>query len=526
MGLLSAHAQDEEPIVSQPAGTLKTMSTYSFSYFYDSVWEMLDGEYQDGVATQLVYAEDGKTVYIKNPITHLPLGTWIKGTIEDGKLVIDTPQTIGVTESSENAGTKNVWTVNRMKTEQDEWDDDILVIDIDETKLTFNITDNGLEMEGGEGVALGLCLNGEFYEYGESEIKYNSFNAEKAVAPETAEFKPWSLQYGSPSFRVGHPIEVAVSGNDIYMKGIWADFPNLAVKGVIDGDKVRVPSDQYFGEFADGNVHYLLFMSNSYVKEDTYIKLHKTTSEDLVFDYDRADNSLALVNTEFNIMVRRGNTDGFETTEPEEIMLNPTMRQNTPYVNPLPPTYYDNFYTVFENNGNPFVMLEFSVKPFDENGNVLGAENITYSVWADNFKVTFSADKAPNYENLPEATDELPLSFVNKWGMANAGDNIFTRRRIQVFDTFLDKIGVQVNFTDPTTKQKYSSKIAYYYPNTQETTIEDDPTGIDNVTKDRKVVSKAYYNLSGARVTESFKGLCIEKVTFSDGTTTTIKTVK
>lgn len=68
MGFSSVLASEEEPISSQPEGTLKTMSTYSYSSYYDSFWEILEGEYQDGVATQFVYAADGETVYLKNPI--------------------------------------------------------------------------------------------------------------------------------------------------------------------------------------------------------------------------------------------------------------------------------------------------------------------------------------------------------------------------------------------------------------------------------------------------------------------------
>lgn len=108
MSVFNAQASYEEPITSQPEGTLKTLSTFSYSSYYDDVWEMLDGEYQDGIATQFVYAEDGQTVYLKNPITHLPLNTWIKGSIVDGKFIIDTPQTIGVTTSSENPNEKKL----------------------------------------------------------------------------------------------------------------------------------------------------------------------------------------------------------------------------------------------------------------------------------------------------------------------------------------------------------------------------------------------------------------------------------
>lgn len=417
-----------------------------------------------------------------------------------------------------------------MKGAEDEYGDKIWVLDIDETKIDFNITDKGFEMAGDENVAIGLCFNNEFYMYAESEIIYSSFNAEKPVAPTDAEYKPWSLQYGTPNFRIGHKIQATISGNDIYVKGFWSNAPEAVAKGTIDGDKVRFASDQYIGEFANQNeengMHFLVFMSNGVITADTYLKAYKATADDIVFDFNRADNSLIVTDPDCNILIRTGNTEGFETVEPLAAMLNPSARQNTPYVRPLPPTFYSDFYSEFPNNGNPFVMLEFSVKPFDEDGNILASEDLTYSVWADDLKVTFSAEKAPNYENLPDATDELPLSFVNKWGMANAGDNIFTRRRIQVFDKFEEKIGVQINFTDPETKEKKSSKIAYYNPTTKEITFEERTVGINDATTDFKIVDTAYYNMNGVRVNENFNGLCIKKITYSNGSVKIEKCVR
>lgn len=80
---------------------------------------------------------------------------------------------------------------------------------------------------------------------------------------------------------------------------------------------------------------------------------------------------------------------------------------------------------------------------------------MTYSVWVDDRKVVFDSEDAPNYRDLPAPTDELSLDFTNKWGMSYVGDNIFSRRRIQVIEQGWDKIGTQVNFINPETERNF-----------------------------------------------------------------------
>lgn len=71
------------------------------------------------------------------------------------------------------------------------------------------------------------------------------------------------------------------------------------------------------------------------------------------------------------------------------------------------------------------------------------------------------------------------------------------------------------------------SSYGNYHPSTQEITYEEAATnGISNSTTDLKVANTAYYNLNGTRVNDNFKGLCIKKVTYSDGTVETEKSIR
>ena len=43
---------------------------------------------QDGGFVRIVFAPDGKTVYIQNIISRAATGAWVRGTIEDGKILV------------------------------------------------------------------------------------------------------------------------------------------------------------------------------------------------------------------------------------------------------------------------------------------------------------------------------------------------------------------------------------------------------------------------------------------------------
>ena len=78
---VSMSALASEPITEQPAGTLKNYSRVGNSVVYDYENGMYVA-YQEGKVS-IVYAEDGKTVYMKDPLYAMAYGTWVEGTLSD-----------------------------------------------------------------------------------------------------------------------------------------------------------------------------------------------------------------------------------------------------------------------------------------------------------------------------------------------------------------------------------------------------------------------------------------------------------
>ena len=86
-------SENEDLIVEQPEGKVYK-NLYSYAEGFYSMWGVIFDGKKDGVARDLVIADDG-TFYIQNPMTFFPTNSWIKGhrTVGD-TVVVKLPQII------------------------------------------------------------------------------------------------------------------------------------------------------------------------------------------------------------------------------------------------------------------------------------------------------------------------------------------------------------------------------------------------------------------------------------------------
>ena len=78
-------------IRQQPAGTHRLYmrsggATYAPIYFQTVT--------QDGIATEVVFSEDGTKAYFKNIISHAATDTWVEGDVADGKITVPLGQVV------------------------------------------------------------------------------------------------------------------------------------------------------------------------------------------------------------------------------------------------------------------------------------------------------------------------------------------------------------------------------------------------------------------------------------------------
>ena len=71
-------------ISEQPEGELKIYQRSGGAIY--NMWGYIFSTYQDGGAMQMVFADDGKTVYLKDPISQAVANTWVRAELsDDGK---------------------------------------------------------------------------------------------------------------------------------------------------------------------------------------------------------------------------------------------------------------------------------------------------------------------------------------------------------------------------------------------------------------------------------------------------------
>ncbi|MBD5286227.1 MAG: hypothetical protein HDS27_01630 [Bacteroides sp.] len=524
-GVAAYAAPATAPVTEQPQGTECWFSEECIAYSVSS-WGFIDYNMQDGFAKKVVFSEDGKTVWFRNPITKRPTGTWVEGTIEGDIITLPMGQVISITESKD--GTEDLWTIDALKEEVDEegkkqW----VVTGVDNITFTYK---DGTIKQNEEGVMLGLFCNGEYMIYGDVDIKMCQVNptADVVTFPEDAEIQNWTFSYGK-SLIDGYSVEVAVVENDVYVRGFWEANPNATIKGVLENGVLTFPAGQYLGYITSSGLDYFMYFMTCSASTASIMQYYQPLDEALAYTLDSETGKFTQVENAsgepLKLMVKGGKYTDFELTKSVAFLVldNPEFKMasdvyGTPQAPSLDPSYCFRRFA-------GFTQLEFNIFPFDEEGNVLSKSDLAYTIWVDGEKVLFESGDFANWEKIPEPTYEMPLDFMNGWGVMYDDDNL-CHRRVQVPFADPEKLGAQVIYTDPVTGEQKKSLIAYYYPDTKEVKYEDELGGSSVDAIEAEAVEVAYFDMLGQRVADNYRGVCVKVTSYADGSVKSVKTVR
>lgn len=522
-----------EPVTVEPEGTVKWFSEKCLA-FSVSGWGYQDYSVTDGFAKKMVFSEDGKTVWMRNPVSMMPNGSWVEATIEGETITLPMGQVLDITDNKN--GGQDVWTIAAMKVER-VWNEEMAywstqVVPTDIEAITFTYKD-GCITENLESTMIALACNGEFMYYGDADIAMTSIDPTADIVrfPENAETENWTFSYGLSS-RIGYPVEVATEGNDVYVRGFWQENPNATIKGTVSDGVLSFAPKQYIGFMNRSGVDYFLYFMPCVVGSPGIMIYYQPVDQPLVLDIDEATGNMTqpyeTPADALKLMVKGGQFIDFELNKSTAFLVldNPAMKaMKGDYSTPQAPLMADPCYRYFEGTVMPFVQLSFMIQPFDEEGNALSPSDLTYSLWVDDEKVVFEAGDFPNWDKITEPTTDLSLDFSNNWGVTY-DDNIYNRR-VQVPFPDPEKIGAQVNYTDAKTGEVKKSQITYYYPATKEIKYEDEleDTAVEGIS-DAEAVGVEYFDMLGNKVGADFRGLCVKVVTRADGSLKSVKTVR
>lgn len=248
-----AETVDEHGIITEPAeGETKYYTRSGTAYYYSN--SSVYTADQSGTVT-IVETSDG-TVYIKDPVTRFAQGSWVKGTKEGNTITVAGAQPLYYVSNYDATLSLNWGTSSDNSYARGTGD------------ITFTIDGNTISLEGSsESNIIGVFWDDDntWQGYGDYETVwtldegYTPPSTDLVVLPEGATVQTWYRDQVNASSSgetavSGTDVSVAFVDNEVYISGIFEDFPESWIKGTLDGTTVTFESGQFIGKYSSYDI--------------------------------------------------------------------------------------------------------------------------------------------------------------------------------------------------------------------------------------------------------------------------------
>ena len=236
-------------IAQEPQGKKVTYMRSGLRVFSYDDGITLEEEPQEGII-QVVYDNDGKTVYFKDLISATAmLGSWVKGSLSEDKTSITVPLEQNVFFA------EDMGCYMQLAFLQPDPEQQVFVKDKKAKVATFTIEGNRLRLnDSSENHLFGLTFSSDdsWAGYGDYESVYTEMEDHLVVLPEGVE-KQFHYIEGISS--MGEPFKsyvfLAIDGEEAYMQGACATTSDGWVKGMVKGKDLVFPKGQLTGFHLD-----------------------------------------------------------------------------------------------------------------------------------------------------------------------------------------------------------------------------------------------------------------------------------
>ncbi len=385
-------------------------------------WGYLFTAYQDGGAMQMVFANDGKTVYLQDPISQAVAGTWVKAELsDDGKTLTMPLNQFIIFYDDMGYGLMTAW----VDVTVDEDGYIVATPNLDIQEVTFTISDDGtISLDGSsgnvdtfEGSGIGLIYDDDlsWAGYVDWGSVYTPFEATPVELPDGASLEDFSMSYvDSYGNASGEMVKVAMMDNNVYVQGFSSLVPDGVMKGTISGDKVLFPSDQYLGI---GSSRFLSMMG---------LDAEYSVLDNLVFDYDAASRTMTARDI---LAVVAGESIQEEFDQP---VLAPYFDHAATPANPEVIDFVDQGELGGYNYGS------FKVPTVDTEGNFINTNDLYYRIYFDDDELfTFGPDE---YPYVAEFMTDVPYSYTEGYDFGVGGATVY------FYETGFHRVGIQSVF--------------------------------------------------------------------------------
>lgn len=523
--ILIAPPSGTETIVSQqPSGnlTLYSRTSRGFRLLLGNVEPIVD----EGSIVKMVEQGD-RTVWLHNTIPTFLAPGWIKAEKSDGKLTINGPQLIYEEYDwylDDGSYLKYFLTAVEIYEYEDEEGNLMRGYRPTEDGV-FSFTINGTTIkEAGDGaLILGVVAYSEQYGYyftgyGSNYIVLTLPEVEEIKVPETAEIhKNWAMHYYDwDGYEQGQFVDVAIDGNDYYIKGIYPSIPDSWVKGTLEGKVITFPNFQYIGPDLEWNM-FVYLAGGQLMESEIYEDVTEAVIDPEGFGLSlEKDGTLdALTNIIFATSPATDPDNANFVDYFEGVYIVP--QDPSTFTDPVGPD------ELWKGNFNGFPTIEFNLPAIDENGNLLNTDNIYISAYVNSDIFTFTPEDYVDlkYFGIDHPATELPYKFPNGWDFYQEG----TWHTIYIYgvpDDDVYNIGIQ----------------SIYYPEGKDINPEnvlksdiilvgspDNPNSADDLDVSSEVKDVLFYDMQGRRIEHPSKGVYLKKTIFSNGMVKTSKTI-
>lgn len=452
----------------------------------------------DGSLVQI--AEKDGFLYIKNPFSKFHTDTYIKGEIEGDIATFSFPQAV----FAEGEGdVKVVSFANRMYKGKNESGFDYYFVyeNPEDNCIRFQkecdrwvMLDSTTE---GESI-LGLTNeNDKWLLYGNYATAYEPFNQNVTEVPDNLSPEKWAMVYNN----TGKFVDVAFSGDDVYIKGYADAMPDAWVKGHVDDGKITIPNFQYLG-YNDFLGIVTFFAGATPIKEwneawQQYEIVDYDIKDVVTFDYDSTAKRFSTEET----VVLSASYNSLYAVEMYESPVFHYQDANISKVPVDPQIVYFQAYTPEVGIGG----IQIKVANLNADGDLLDADNMYYRYYVDGDPF----ELYPDEYDIEEPMIDIPFNFQDTFGWILAyGDERQLLFTIDGVSTF----GVQLLYMDG--DNTYYSAIVTY-----------DVVSVDEVSAS-EIVGKDYFDMSGVKVSGQSKGILLEVSRYADGSKTVRKIVR
>ena len=490
MCAVCAHAQNSI-ISATPEGTLYP-TVYGGSAKTYLVSQGGFGSFSDNYGYRSSIVIDGDDVYIHNVIREYPgLDSWVKGRFVSSDVVeFQFPQPVAMDSKTNEpifaAMLKPERTPSGVISLVQDTESPCLRLRSNEARDSFtqimpDASDSGLSSYSG---MIGLVnAKGVFLSYAEQNVSYTIWSELPADPSKDLEVSTYTAAFTdswNDSFK--RLVKIGFDGEVAWIGGLCAELPDAWIKGAVQEDgSILIDTKQYLGVTND----YLCFMCCLQKEGSKDFSMASSVVLNPVEGGYKASAPMA-----FNL----GFTRVFLGVAVQNLTL--TMTTDSLPI-PVSPVFGEPEWSDEDGMG----IADVLILPEDVNGQALDPDNLYYRVYFDGELAALEYDGSGNpVTDLKYGQESDLIIFMYDWHFI-------------LFLEPLKSLGVQSVYK--VDGQEYCSDIVTYdFPQ----------SGVSGLT-DREVESISYWTLDG-RPIDHPAGMCIRKVVYTDGTSTTSKIVK